>query len=307
MNIASAAIKNRKVTYTLSGIMFLVGIYAYTQLGRLEMPDFTMKIAVVMTAYPGASPSEVEREVTQVIEEALQRLPDIKELYSVSQDGVSIVYIEMSPNKTMAELPQIWDELRRKVNDCQSALPPGAGPSIVNDDFADVYGVFYSLSLKDTSITPEEALDTEHYDPTMRRLRLFAKELKKEILLCRDVKRIELCGEQRDVVYLEFRHSKAKELGISAASVLNLLQSQNLVEPSGKVEIGDDYIRINPEGNFLTTEDIADLLVVGPSGATPAFALSWPLCPTRSGRGWITPSSVSPSAARASSSIPPCR
>ncbi|MDO5582270.1 MAG: efflux RND transporter permease subunit [Planctomycetia bacterium] len=267
MNIALAAVKNRKVTYTLSAIMFLAGIYAYTQLGRLEMPDFTMKVAVVMTPYSGASPSETEREVTQVIEEALQRLPDIKELYSVSQDGLSIVYIEMSPDKTMSELPQIWDELRRKVNDCQSALPPGAGPSIVNDDFADVYGVFYALSLKDKSITPERALDTEHYDPTMRRLRLFAKELKKEILLCRDVKRIEYCGDQRDVVYLEFRHSKAKELGISAAAVLNILQSQNLVEASGKVDIGDKYIRINPEGNFLTTEDIADLLVVGPNGA----------------------------------------
>lgn len=268
MNIASAAIKNRKVTYTLSAIIFFIGIYAYMQLGRLEMPDFTMKIAVVMTPYTGASPSEVEREVTQVIEEALQRLPDIKELYSVSQDGLSIVYIEMSPNKTMAELPQIWDELRRKVNDCQSALPPGAGPSIVNDDFADVYGVFYGLSLKSNSVTPEMAFDTEHYDPTMRRLRLFAKELKKEILLCRDVKRIEFCGDQRDVVYLEFRHSKAKELGISAAGVLNLLQSQNLVEPSGKVDIGDNYIRINPEGNFMTTEDIADLLIIGPNGAT---------------------------------------
>ena len=147
MNIASLAIQNRKVTYTLSLILFLAGIYAYTRLGRLEMPDFTMKVAVVMTPYSGASPSEVEREVTQVIEEALQRLPDIKELYSVSQDGLSMVYIEMSPDKTMAELPQIWDELRRKVNDAQSSLPPGAGPSVVNDDFADVYGVFYSLTL----------------------------------------------------------------------------------------------------------------------------------------------------------------
>ena len=268
MNIAAFAIKNRKVTYTLSAIMFFAGIYAYTRLGRLEMPDFTMKIAVVMTPYPGASPSEVEREVTQVIEEALQRLPDIKELYSVSQEGVSIVYIEMSPNKTMAELPQIWDELRRKVNECQSALPPGAGPSVVNDDFADVYGVFYALSLKDVCVTPEKAFDTEHYDPSMRQLRLFAKELKKEILLCRDVKRIEFCGDQRDVIYLEFRHSKASELGISANGVLNLLQSQNLVEPSGKVQIDDDYIRIHPEGNFTTPEQIADLLIIGPNGAT---------------------------------------
>ena len=268
MNIAAFAIKKRKITYTLSALLFLAGIYAYSQLGRLEMPDFTMKIAVVSTPYSGASPSEVEREVTQVIEEALQRLPDIKELYSVSQEGLSIVYIEMAQKKTMDELPQVWDELRRKVNDCQSALPPGAGPSIVNDDFADVYGVFYALSLKDDSITMDQALDTEHYDPNLRRLRLFAKELKKEILLCRDVKRIDFCGEQTDAIYLEYRHSKLRELGIPAINILTVLLSQNLVESSGKVDIGDSYVRINPEGNFTTTDDIANLLIVGPNGAS---------------------------------------
>lgn len=141
MNIAEFAIKMRKVSYVLAILIVAVGIYAFTQLGRLEMPDFLIKIAVITTPYPGASPAEVEREVTQVIEESIQQLGEIRELYSISQEGLSIVYVEMEQHITTKQLPQIWDNLRRKINDNQNRLPPGAGPSSVNDDFSDVYGV----------------------------------------------------------------------------------------------------------------------------------------------------------------------
>ncbi|MDO4582723.1 MAG: efflux RND transporter permease subunit [Planctomycetia bacterium] len=263
MNIAAFAIRNRKVTYVLSAIVFLTGIYAYNELGRLEMPDFVIKTAVVTTPYPGASPVEVEQEVTQVIEESLQALGEIKELYSLSQEGLSIVYVEMEDQKTSDELPQVWDELRRKVNDNQSKLPPGAGPSTVNDDFGDVYGLFYALSLKEPASS-----DPSGFDPTLRELRLFARELKKELLLCQDVKKIEYWGVRQEVVYMEIRHSRMAELGIPMESILGLLQSQNLVESSGKVKISDQYIRITPDGDFTSVSDIGELLITGQNGST---------------------------------------
>lgn len=253
MNIAEFAIRKKKITYVFSILVILAGIYAFTQLGRLEKPDFVIKIAVVTTPYPGASPEEVEREVTQVIEESIQTLGEIRELYSLSQEGLSIVYVEMEQYITAKELPQIWDELRRKIGDNQNRLPPGAGPSKVNDDFGDVYGLFYAVT--GTKPSGEPYSDKE--------LRDYAKELRKDVLLCKDVKKVEFWGTQQEVVYLKLRNAKIAELGISPDSIIGVLQSQNLVEQSGKVEIGDEYVRITPQGNFTSVEMIGELLIPG--------------------------------------------
>ncbi len=129
-----------------TALLVIAGVLAYGNLGRLEDPTFTIKTAVIATSYPGASPAEVEEEVTDPIEEAIQEMGQVKEIYSTSQEGYSFVYVDMKDRFKSRELPQIWDELRRKINDVQSQLPPGAGPSIVNDDFGDVYGVFFALT-----------------------------------------------------------------------------------------------------------------------------------------------------------------
>lgn len=222
------------------------------------MPDFVVKTAVVSTPYPGASPEEIEREVTQVIEEAIQALGNVRELHSLSQEGLSIVYVEMEQHLKPGDLPQIWDELRRKINDNQKRLPPGAGPSMVNDDFGDVYGLFYAI----TGQKP----NGEFY--SHEELRQYAKSLRKEILLCKDVKKIEFWGTRQEAVYLKIRHSKLAELGIPVESILGVLQLQNLVESSGKVRIGDDYVRITPQGDFNSVEQIGEMLFSGKSGET---------------------------------------
>ena len=146
MNPAAFAIKKPVVTVVLSLVTAVAGIGAYFKLGRLENPDFVIKTAVVMTQYPGATPEEVEKEVTDRIEEAIQKMDELKEIWSTSQEGLSVVYAEMKDKYQADQLPQIWDKLRRKVGDMQGTLPPGAGPSVVNDDFGDVYGVFFALT-----------------------------------------------------------------------------------------------------------------------------------------------------------------
>lgn len=258
MNIAALTLRYRKVTYVLSMLVCVAGYYAFTKLGRLEMPDFVVKTAVVSTPYPGASPEEVEREVTQVVEEAIQALGRIRELHSLSQEGLSIVYVEMEQDMKSEELPQVWDELRRKIGDNQRRLPPGAGPSVVNDDFGDVFGLFYAITGR-----KQDGEDYSHEE-----LRQYAKSLRKEILLCKDVKKIEFWGTRQEAVYLKIRHSKLSELGVPVDSILGVLQSQNLVEPSGKVRIGNDYVRITPQGDFSNVEQIGELLFSGKNGET---------------------------------------
>ena len=229
------ALRKRTVMATLVAVIVVVGVIAYDRLGRLENPDFVIKTAMVITRYPGASPEEVEEEVSDVLEEAIQSMGQLKEVRSMSQEGLSVIYAEMQDTYNAGDLPQIWDELRRKINDAQGSLPPGAGPSVVNDDFSDVYGLFYAISGE--GCTYEE-------------LRQYAKALKTELLDCKDVAKIDFWGEQPEVIFIEIEHSRMAELGISPQQIVGVLQSQNVVEPSGKVKVGDEYIRITPTGDF---------------------------------------------------------
>jgi multidrug efflux pump subunit AcrB len=251
MNPAAFALRKSTCMYILVFLLVVAGGIAYWNMGRLEDPNFTIKTALVVTPYPGATPSEVEQEVTDVVEEAIQAMGQVKKIYSISQEGVSLVYVDMKDSYDGEALQQVWDELRRKVNDAAKRLPPGAGPSVVNDDFSDVYGVFFALT-------------GEGYSPSQ--LREYARELKRELLLCRDVAKIDLWGTLQDVVYVEFKRARMAEMGLSPDAIRRTLASQNLVEDSGNVNVGEKYLRVTPTGDFVSENAIADLLVGGAQG-----------------------------------------
>lgn len=251
LNPADMALNRRIVTYVCTVLLIAAGVLAYLNLGRLEDPTFTIKTAVVSTRYPGAAPAQVEEEVTDQVEEAIQSMGPVKEIYSTSQAGLSVVYVDMKKDVDPAELPQIWDELRHKVGDMQGGLPPGAGPSVVNDDFGDVYGLFFALTGEGYSYA---------------QLKDYAKSLKKELLLCKDVAKIDFWGTQREVIYIEFQRARLTELGIPPRLLMQTLAAQNAVEPSGRVEVGTDYVRITPTGELTSEQSIEDLYIGGPEG-----------------------------------------
>ncbi|OXU15052.1 efflux RND transporter permease subunit [Sedimentisphaera salicampi] len=268
MNLAAFALRKRTLMVVLIILFTGAGIISYQRIGRLEDPTFTIKTALVSTLYPGASPSEVEQEVSDVIEEAIQEMGQVKEIYSTSREGLSVVYVDVKDTYTHEQLPQIWDELRKKIADSQPLLPPGAGPSVVNDDFGDVYGLFFAITGK---------------NKTYAELKDYADQLKTELLLCEDVAKIEFWGTQQEVLYAEFDRAKLSELGITPEQIYGTLQSQNLVERSGKVEIDGEYVRITPTGEFQSVEAIEDLLIGGADGLVKLSDI----CEVR--RGYIDP------------------
>ena len=240
------ALQRRTLMIVFTIIMVAAGVIAFEKLGRLENPTFTIKTAVVATAYPGARPEEVEEEVTDVIEEAIQEMGQVKEIYTTSKEGYSFVYVDMNDSLKSHELSQVWDELRRKVNDVQGDLPPGAGHSVVNDDFGDVYGAYFA-------ITGEGMTNAELKD--------YAVILKKELLLCDDVAKIDLWGVRQEAIFVEFKQSQLVQLGLTPQQIMTTLQSQNLVQQSGKVKVGDNYLRITPTGSLSSEDQIANLLI----------------------------------------------
>jgi multidrug efflux pump subunit AcrB len=133
VSIAEICLNRRTVTVVLTMALFVAGLVSYQRMSRLEDPEFTIKDALVITPYPGASALEVE-EVTDEIEKAAQELAQVDKLESKSDRGLSTVTVSIKDKYDKATLPQVWDELRRKINDARGKLPPGAGSSIVVDD-----------------------------------------------------------------------------------------------------------------------------------------------------------------------------
>ena len=217
MNPAALALRNKISTLVFVVLILVGGLLAYRGLSRLEDPEFTIKDALVITAYPGATAQEVEEEVTDVIETAVQELGQIKHVTSTLSPGRSIVTVTIKDQYDRRTLPQVWDELRRKVNDAQGRLPPGAGPSLVRDDFGDVFGIFLALSGDGFSYAE---------------LRDAARLLQRELLLVPDVAKVTLSGLQRETIYIEISRARLASLGVPEAKHLRRPRRQ---EPRGAV------------------------------------------------------------------------
>ncbi|MDH3579008.1 MAG: efflux RND transporter permease subunit [Hyphomicrobiales bacterium] len=246
MGLTAFAIEQRIFAYFATLIVALTGIVAFFNLGQLEDPEFTIKAAVISTQYLGASPEEVELEVSDRIELAVQEMAEIKYVESLSRAGLSIIKIEIRPEFSSDEIPQIWDELRRKIRDIEGKLPPGAGRPDVSDDFGDVFG--FQLALTSDGFGYAE-------------LEQYAKDLKKEISLVKGVARVDLWGAQPKVVYIDASKVQLAQFGISDQNLEATLKAQNLVVDAGSVDVESRRFRIAPTGSFQSPEEIGELLI----------------------------------------------
>ncbi|EJE3286210.1 efflux RND transporter permease subunit VmeI [Vibrio sp. Vb2880] len=244
--IAAYFIRNRVISWMFALIFLIGGIAAFFGLGRLEDPAFTIKDAMVVTSYPGATPQQVEEEVTYPIEKAIQQLTYVDEVNSISSRGLSQITVTMKNNYGPDDLPQIWDELRRKVNDLKGTLPPGVNEPQVIDDFGDVYGIL--LAVTGDGYSYKELLDYVDY-------------LRRELELVDGVSKVSVSGQQQEQVFIEVSMKKLSSIGLAPDTVFNLLSTQNVVSDAGAIRIGDEYIRIQPTGEFQSVEELGDLLI----------------------------------------------
>jgi multidrug efflux pump subunit AcrB len=246
MSLPELAIRNRTLTIFTVFLLVAAGIGAFFKLGQLEDPDFTIKVAVVSTVYPGATASEVEQDVTDRIETKLQELKQVDYLESFSRDGLSVVKVFIKPSYTAKDIPQVWDELRRKVGDIAPQLPKGAGPSAVGDDFGDVYGLLLAVTGDGYSYA---------------QLKSYVNDLKKELSLVPGMARVALWGAQDRRIYLDASPAQLAQLGISEASLQRTVAQQNAVAEAGSVTLGRQRVAVTPSGQFQSPESVADLLV----------------------------------------------
>ncbi|MEH0388415.1 efflux RND transporter permease subunit VexD [Vibrio mimicus] len=255
MDIARYTIAKRTSVWVLIALTLIGGYISYLQLGRFEDPEFVIRQAVIITPYPGATAQEVSDEVTDVIEGAVQALQELKEVKSVSMQGRSEVTVEIKLEfaKSSAQLQQVWDKLRRKVADAQRQLPPGAGASIVNDDFSDVYALFYA-------VTGEGFSDKQLQD--------YVDTLRRELVLVPGVAKAATLAEQQEAIFIEMSSERMAEFGLSVERVLQVLQKQSLVTVAGSVDANAMRIPVIPTSKISSFADLNNLQVaVGSNNA----------------------------------------
>jgi len=248
MNIAQFFIERRVITLVLTFVMLGAGLSSYGKLSRLEDPEFTIKDALIITPYPGASAAEVEEEVSDRLEMAVQQMGQLKHVVSKSDRGLSTLTVTIKDKYRKEELQQVWDELRRKIGDAQGELPPGVGTSVVVDDYGDVYGIFV-------------AIYGEGY--SYAELKDVVDLLRKELLLVKDVGKIDTYGERTEAVYIELDRDRMSQMGISHEVIANELRQRNVVTNAGKVKVGSEFITMSPTGGVTTVKQFESILISG--------------------------------------------
>jgi multidrug efflux pump subunit AcrB len=251
MKLVKYFLSKKPVTILLLVLVLAGGLLAYVKMGKLEDAPFTIKQALVLTPYPGASPSEVQSQVTDVLEESIQALGELYYLKTENRAGLSKITVYVKKETRADEMQQLWDKLRRKVSDVQSKLPEGAGPSVVNDDFGDVLGVFYGLTGSGHSY---------------RELEDEAKLIKNEILKVKDVAKVEIYGTQTPTIDISVSPSVMARSDITMADIARAFEAQNKVVDAGGIDVGSNRLRIESTGNFYSLDDIRNLTIVSRTG-----------------------------------------
>ena len=251
MKFVKYFLQKRSVTILLLALVLAGGLFCYIKMGKLEDAPFTIKQALVLTPYPGASPSEVQTQVTDILEEAIQSMGELYYLKTENRAGLSKITVYVKKEIRADEMQQLWDKLRRKVNDVQGKLPAGAGASIVNDDFGDVLGVFYGLT-------------GDNY--SFRELEDEAKLIKNELLKVKDVAKVEIYGVQTPTIDVTISPAVMAQSGVTTADIAHAFEAQNKVVDAGGVDAGSNRIRIESTGNFYSLDDIRELTIVSRTG-----------------------------------------
>jgi len=258
MDIAKASIRTPVNTWLLILICLIGGLVGLGDIGRLEDPAFTIKQAQVVTRYPGAEAERVELEVTEPIETAIQQMAQVKRVTSISKPGLSEISVEMKPNFDGTELPQIWDELRKRLGDIQNSLPTGTQPIVVADDFGDVYGLYYALTAPD--FTPYQ-------------LREFSRIIRRDLLTVPNVSKVAVAGVLEEQITVTINATQIASLGISLPDVKQALNYSLRPFSSGRLLIDGQRIRI-PVGRADSKVDAIQNITLGIPGQTSQIRIS---------------------------------
>ena len=254
MNLTQIALENNRVTIVVLLVVALLGLVGYQTMPRDSMPPYTIRVASVVTSFPGAGPERIEALITSKIEEVAQELPELKTVTSESRTGLSVVSVQLKQEVPPEELQAVWDRLRRKIETIRSDLPEGIyGPEVKDDGIGVVYGI--AIGLTGDGFTFAE-------------LETYAKNLRDDLIKLPDAAEVKISGIQKERIYLQFNDARLAELGLSAQKIKNSIASTNIVFSGGEVSLEDERLVLEPTGSYADLDDLGrTLIAVGKDGS----------------------------------------
>ncbi|MDT4289976.1 efflux RND transporter permease subunit [Methylomonas sp. MO1] len=245
-NLSEWVLKHRSFTGFMLALVVLGGLFAYFKLGQQEDPPFTFRIMVVKTLYPGATALEVEQQLTDRLEKKIQELPNLDYLRSYSKPGESVIFVTPREDTPPKDIPELWYQVRKKVDDIRMTLPPGSIGPFFNDEFGDTYSLIYAFSGEGFSYAD---------------LKQAADSVRQQLLRVKAVEKVDLIGVQDEKIFVEFSDKKLAELGLDTAAVAQALQAQNGMAPAGTVFSAQRNLPIRLTGSFDSEDSVANMAV----------------------------------------------
>ena len=243
-NLSEWALAHQQLVLYLIVAFLLAGVIAYGNLGQAEDPDFTIKVIVINTQWPGASAEEVELQITEKLEKKLQETPWLDHVRSFSRPGQSMIFVLLKDYTPPKEVPEVWYQVRKKISDIRQTLPRGAQGPFINDEFGDTFGTIFAFTADGFSYA---------------QMKDYADQARRELLRLPNIAKVELLGEQPEKIYIEISHQKLATLGIDPLVIFNVLDAQNSMTPAGSVDTASDRIYLRVSGDFESVESIREI------------------------------------------------
>ncbi len=255
MNLTGLSLKYNRITILALVVVVILGLMEYKNLSRDSMPPFTVRIARIVTQFPGASPERVESLISDKVEKVLQEIPEVKTVTSISRTGVSIIKVTIKDDVPESKLQAIWDLARRKIDNIKKDLPEGIyGPNLNDEDIGVVYGIFVGLES-----------DGFEYNE----LKAFADDLRDDLIALDDAAKVIIGGAVEERIYIEYNDAKLARVGLTAGQLQNIISESNIIIPSGQINLGEERIILESSGNFESLQAIQNLAIpVGRQGET---------------------------------------
>lgn len=272
MNLTQFSINKNRITFTILTTIIILGISLYQSLPRDSMPPYTVRVATIVSVFPGASPERVEQLVTDKVEKVSQELPELDEVSSNSRTGLSVVTVTLKDQVKPEKLQSVWDRLRRKLDDIEG-LPSGVKPNLKDDGIGDVYGIVIGLTSDGHSYAE---------------MKEYADDIKDELIKLPQAAKVELGGVQEERVFIEFDNSRLKEYNLTSNKLQNIISSTNILSSGGQINVDDERIILEPTGNFNSVQDIKEMLIPVGQNSSQLVQLQ---DITSIRKGYITPAS----------------
>ena len=246
-NLSEWSLKRPSFILFLMILAVAAGVLAFRDLGRDEDPPFTVRTMIVAAAWPGATVEETLQQVTERLERTLQETHKFDAVRSYTIAGQTTIFVDLDETTETKDIPDVWYRVRRNIGDMRGTLPQGVLGPFFNDDFGDTFGIIYGFTADGFSF---------------RELRDYAEDIRSKLLQVPDVAKIEVLGAQDERIYIEFSNEKLAGLRLNLQSIINTLQAQNLLRPSGVLQTDKERVYLRVSGAFDDERDIENVNIV---------------------------------------------